>query len=446
MQSENKMATMPIPKLILSMSLPAMVSMLVQALYNVVDSIFVSRISEDALTAVSLAFPIQLLIVAAFVGLGIGMNANISRRLGQKNPHAAQSVISHGMIIGLFLSALVAFVGFFFTRPYFGWFTDSEYIISAGVRYTQIVTIFALFRIMAQTATSTLQGTGEMVHPMIAQLLGALFNIFLDPILIFGYLGLPAMGVAGAARATIISQLLSMIYIWYVLITKPNTLKPTIRNFSWDITIYRDILKVGLPAAIMQGLGSIMLAGVNGILAPFGKTALAVMGVYFKLQSLVFMPIFGLNTGTLPVVGFNFGAKDKSRVTGAVKFSASLALVYMSLSLIVFQLFPNAMLGIFDASAEMLRIGIPSLRIISLGFPFVAITIILSGALTGLNKAPYSLVISLVRQFIVLLPIAFVLGRLVGIDGVWFGFVAAEIVGVLLTLFLFSKAIKQQMS
>lgn len=441
----ERLGTTPIPKLIISMSLPAMISMLVQALYNVVDSLFVSRLGEDALTAVSLAFPLQLLVVAAFVGLGIGINANTSRRLGQGNLQAARQVSTQGFLIGLVLSILVALIGIFLTRPYFLLYTDNTYIIEEGTRYTIIVTVLSFFRILAQTATSTLQGTGQMFHPMVAQLIGALLNIVLDPIMIFGFAGFPALGVTGAAIATVVSQFISMAYIWYVLTFGDSPIKPEWRGLRYNPEISSDIIKVGLPAAIMQGLGSVMLAGVNGILAPFGATAIAVMGIYFKLQSLVFMPIFGLNTGTLPVVGFSYGAKNRHRLLGAVRFSSLVATGYMSLSLILFQWIPNQMLMIFDASPAMLDMGMPALKTISLSFPLVAATVIISGSLNGLGKSNYSLIISIVRQFGILLPAAYLLGQSLGLRGVWYGFVLAELVGISLTLLLFRRALKLQL-
>lgn len=436
---ENKMGVVPIPKLILTMALPAIFSMLVQALYNVVDSIFVAQISENALTAVSLAFPIQLIVVAAFVGLGIGMNANISRRLGQKNIPGAALVSTHGALFGLVLSGIVALIGIFLSGFYFSLFTNVPSILSDGTRYVQIVTILSVFRIMSQTATSTLQGSGEMVHPMIAQLLGAVANIILDPIMIFGWFGFPALGVPGAAIATILAQFLTMVYIWWWLYKGTSQIKPNFKTFKFDPEISKSIIAIGFPAAIMQGLGSVMLAGVNLIVAPFGVTALAVMGVYYKLQMIVFMPVFGLNTGTLPVVGFNFGAKLFKRLFGAIKFSTSLAIGYMSLCLIIFQFFPLAMLKLFDASPEMISLGIPALKTISFGFPMVAVTIILSGSFNALGKAQTSLFISIVRQLIVLLPISYLLGHFYGVDGIWYGLVIAEVIGVSLTLYLFLR-------
>lgn len=436
---ENKMGVVPIPKLILSMALPAIFSMLVQAMYNVVDSIFVAQVSENALTAVSLAFPIQLIVVAAFVGLGVGMNANISRRLGQGNIAGAALVSTHGAIFGLVLSGIVALIGIFLSGFYFAMFTDVPAILSDGTIYVQIVTILSVFRIMSQTATSTLQGSGEMVHPMIAQLLGALANIILDPIMIFGWFGFPALGVTGAAIATVIAQFLTMVYIWWWLYKGKSQIKPNFKRFRYDPEIGKSIIAIGFPAAIMQGLGSVMIAGVNLIVAPFGVTALAVVGVYYKLQTIVYMPVFGLNTGTLPVVGYNFGAKQTKRLFAAIRFSSLLAIGYMTTCMLVFQTFPHAMLRLFDASPDMIALGIPALRTISLGFPMLALTIILSGSFNALGKAQTSLFISIVRQLVVLLPSAYLLGQLYGTAGIWYGIVAAEVIGVSLTLFLFIR-------
>jgi putative MATE family efflux protein len=438
---EHKMASVPIPKLILGMAIPVIFSMMVQALYNVVDSIFVSRVSEQALTAVSLAFPIQLIIVAAFVGLGTGINSNISRKLGEGDQDSAISISEHGVLIALFLSVFVAIIGYLLSIVYFSWFTDDSSVIMDGRVYVQIVTIFAVFRILAHSGSSSLQGSGEMIKPMIAQLIGAIGNIILDPILIFGWFGLPAMGVRGAAIATVTAQAASMLYIGFVIIRGKEIIKLDMSKFKFNTKIIKGIIAVGFPSAVMQGLGSIMLAGVNLILAQFGESALAVMGVYFKLQSLVYMPIFGLAVGTMPVVGFNFGAKNLKRMLSAVKFSGTLAVIFMSLWVIVFQVFPRALLSIFNATEDMFSIGTDAMRIASLMFPMVAITIILSTSFNAIGKAHFSLMISIVRQIVILLPTAYFLSGMIGVNGVWIAFVVAEVVGVTITSLLFSKVI-----
>ncbi|MCK8060473.1 MULTISPECIES: MATE family efflux transporter [unclassified Fusibacter] len=439
----HKLSAVPIPKLILGMSIPVIFSMMVQALYNVVDSIFVSRVSEQALTAVSLAFPIQMIIVAAFVGLGTGINSNISRRLGEGNREEAISVSEHGVVIGLALSLVVAIIGILLSGSYFTWFTDDLSIISDGKIYVQIVTAFAVFRILGHTGSSSLQGSGEMIKPMVAQLIGAIGNIILDPILIFGWFGMPALGVKGAAIATITAQLFSMLYIWSVIARGKQEIRLDMKRFRFSTVTIKSIVAVGVPSAIMQGLGSVMLGGLNLILAQFGESALAVMGVYFKLQSLVYMPIFGLAVGTMPVVGFNFGAKNIRRMIAAVRFSTVLAVGFMSLWLVLFQLFPRQLLSIFNATPDMYSIGIDAMRIASVMFPMVAITIILSTSFNAIGKAHFSLAISSVRQLVILLPVAYLLAKSIGVNGVWFSLVLSECVGVTLTVIIFTKVYRK---
>lgn len=430
---------MPIPKLIVTMSLPAILSMMVQAMYNIVDSFFVARVGESALTAVSLAFPIQLVLIAAFVGLGIGINSSISRKLGSGDYKNAVNVAEHGYLLGLILYVLVAFLGIFFIDDFFTWFTKDSEILDQGVVYARIILMFSFGRILAQAGMSILQGSGEMVKPMKAQLIGAISNIIMDPILIFGWFGLPAMGVKGAAIATVTAQFLSMVYVFVTLFRGDNYIKLNLKAFKYDGKITKGIILVGLPAAIMQGLVAVMLTGLNKILSGYDDTAVAVLGVYYRLQSLVLMPVFGISQGTMPVVGFNFGAKNKQRILHALKFSGAMALAYMTFGFVVFQLFNVELLSLFKASDEMLSIGTTAFKRISLMFPLMAITIILSTGFQGMGKAHYSLVVTFLRQIIILLPLASILGKAFGLDALWFSFVSAELVGFALALGFFSK-------
>lgn len=440
---ENKMGVKPIPSLIMSMSLPVIFSMLVQALYNVVDRIFVSRVGEEALTGVSLAFPIQLIVIAAFVGLSTGVSSAISRKLGAKDTKSAVQVAEHGMFIGLLLYLIVAIVGLILAGTFFQNFTDNPLVIESGSTYIRIVLLFSFGIIMSHSVTSVMQGSGDMVKPMFAQLIGAITNIILDPILIFGLFGFPALGVKGAAIATVTAQIVAMIYVWILLYKGNSIIKPKFIDFKFDNHIISQILKVGIPTAVMQGLGSVMLTGMNFILSAFGDSAIAVMGVYFSLQSLVFMPVFGLSIGTMPVIGYNFGAKNKSRMIQAIKFSIGLAVGFMSVCFLLFQVFAKQFMGIFNATDQMIAIGVPAIRTISLIFPLVAVTIIVSTAFQGLGKAYFSLIISVIRQFIILLPVAYVLSRFNNVDLVWFAFIIAEIVGVTSALIIFVTTFKQ---
>jgi len=339
-QKENKMGTVPIPKLLFQMALPAIIAMMVQALYNIVDSIFVSRLGEEALTALSLAFPIQLIIIAFFVGLGIGINSLVSRKLGAKDVESATNAAEHGFIIAGILYVIIAILAFMVPKAFFANFTDDPLVIEYGVQYITIVMLFAFGRIFAQAGISVMQGTGEMVKPMKATMIGAIGNMILDPILIFGWFGIPAMGIRGAAIATVAAQILSMLYVFHAIFRQKVSLQLNMKSFHYDSKMVRQIVAVGLPATIMQGLGSVMLTGLNLILASFSGSAVAVLGVYFKLQSFIFMPIFGLGQGTMPIIGYSFGANNRPRMMEAIRFALLTAVTIMVLGTIVFQFFP----------------------------------------------------------------------------------------------------------
>ncbi|GKX30226.1 MATE family efflux transporter [Vallitalea longa] len=443
---QNKMGTMKISKLMFVMSGPAIIAMVVQALYNVVDSIFVARYSEDAFTAVSYAFPIQLIIIAFFVGLGIGINSLISRKLGEKDVETASNAAEHGLLMSLALYLIILLLGIFFANDFFEWFTKSKNIIELGTQYIQIIMFFSFGRLIAQAGMSILQGTGNMIHPMISQLIGAVINIILDPILIFGYFGLPEMGIRGAAIATVIGQILSMVYMLIVLYTKDHQVKLDFRSFKYDRNIIKGIMKVGLPAAVMQAIGSVMLIGLNLVLGSFGDVAVRVMGVYYKLQSFVFMPVFGLSQGIMPIVGYNYGAKNKERLMKAIKLGITAAIIYMSLGFLAFQIIPSQLFSLFNSSQEMVSIGVIAFRIISFIFPMAAISIMYSTSFQGMGKAHISMIVSIIRQLVVLLPCAFIFGKIFGLNGVWFSFITSEIAGLSVALISFKKVYKNQLS
>lgn len=440
---KNKMGNMPIPKLIITMSIPAIISMMVQALYNFIDSLFVAQIGKDALTAVSLAFPIQMVLIAAFVGLGIGINSAISRRLGEGKKEEAVLTAEHGYLIAIVLYAFVACLGIFFVDDFFQWFTDNETVLNYGVTYARIILIGSFGRILAQAGMSILQGSGEMKKPMYAQLIGAGTNIILDPIMIFGWFGLPAMGVAGAALATVIAQCLSMVYVFIVLRNGDNVIKLNLKHFKWQGRIAGKIMVVGLPAAIMQALVAVMITVLNKYISEINATGIAVLGIYFRVQSLVFMPIFGISQGMMPVVGYNFGAKQKKRVTSALKFAGILALTYMTLGMIVFQVFAENILLIFKSTDEMVTIGLVALRRISLMFPLVAINIVISTSFQGMGKAYYSLIVTIIRQILILLPLARFLGYNYGLDTMWYAFIITEVIGLIIALFFYQMVYRK---
>lgn len=437
---DNKMGSQPIPKLIMTMSLPMILAMLIQALYNVVDSIFVSRISttnNDGLTAISLAFPLQLIVIAVFVGLGVGINSLISRKLGEKDLHSALAVAENGVVLGVIVYTLIAIVGSIFARPFMNLFTESQEVVNYGVTYIRIIMIFAFGRIFAHTGNSVLQGTGEMVVPMIAMLIGAVLNIALDPILIFGYFGFSAMGVKGAAIATVVAQILSMIYVWVMLLTGKFMIKFNIKNFKPDRKIIRQILLISIPVAIMQALNSIALTAFNLILSQFGDVAISVMGAYFRLQFLVLMPIYGFSNGTMPIIGYNFGAKNKKRMKEAIVFSISVALVFMIICLGVFQIYPEELLALYKPSESMTMIGVHAFRTISYIFPLMAVNVLLNTGFQAFGKAHYSLITSVIRQLLILLPVAILLSKSNNINMVWYAFLISEILGLLVVAMLF---------
>ncbi len=435
--NKHKMAVMPIPRLILSMSLPAMLSMMVQAMYNIVDSLFVSRISEKALTAVSLAFPVQMVLVACFVGLGIGINSFVSRKLGEKDIESATSIAEHGYLLALILYGIVALGGFLFIDNFFILFTKDPVILKYSITYGRIILIFSFGRIFAQAGMSIMQGCGQMIIPMIAQLIGAISNIILDYIMIFGHFGFPAMGVKGAAIATVTAQGISMVFVFLMIFGGKQYLKLDLSKFKFNSQIAKGIILVGLPAAVMQGLVSFMLAGMNFILAAFGATSVAVLGIYYRLQSLIFMPVFGVSQGTMPVIGYNYGSKNKKRIISSLRFSSIITLGYMIIGLIIFQIFAGSFLNLFNSSEEMYAVGLVAFRRISLIFPFIGISVILSTAFQGMGKAYYSLIVSVLKQIIILLPLAWILGKFFGLDILWFSYLAAEIIGLIVSLFFF---------
>lgn len=437
---ENKMGVMPVGKLLLNMSLPMMISMLVMALYNVVDSMFVSRISENALTALSMAFPVQNLMVAVAAGLGVGLNAVLSRALGAKEHENVRRGATSGLFMLLVCALVFMLGGMTIVRAYFEAQTDIGEIIECGVSYTSIVTIGSLGLFMQILCERLFQSTGRTVLTMIIQGLGAIINIILDPIMIFGYFGMPAMGVAGAALATIIGQWTAAT-LGMIMNAKLNKeVSLSLRGFCLHWPTIRRILAIGVPSVIMQSIGSVMTFAMNQILIAFSSTAVAVFGVYFKLQSFVFMPVFGLNNGTVPIVAYNYGARRPDRMTKTVRYSITAAMSVMIIGTLVFHAIPNVLLGIFDASDEMLRIGVPALRIISVSFPIAGFCIGCGSVFQALGYSVYSMITSLVRQLVVLIPCAYLIGKITGnVTMVWWAFVAAELFSLILTIIFFRR-------
>lgn len=447
LQEGNKMGTMPVNKLLISMSLPMIISMLVQALYNVVDSIFVAQLSEEALTAVGLAVPMQNLMIAAATGMGVGINALLSRSLGEKDLEKANDSATQGLFLVFICYLIFLAVGLFATRAFVGMQTDLEGIIDYGSTYLRICCIFS-FGIFAQlTFERLLQSTGKTFYTMITQMTGAVINIILDPILIFGYFGFPKMGVTGAATATVVGQIVAAIMAIYFHMTKNTDIKINFKGFRPKRRIIKNLLYVGIPSILMQAIGSVMNFGINKILMTFTPTATAVFSIYFRLQGFVFMPIFGLNNGMVPIVAYNYGARNKERLTKTIKLSMIYAMAIMLIGFLLIQIFPEFFLNLFSASDNMMSIGVPALRTISLCFIFAGYGIIVSTVFQALGKGVQSLIISICRQLVVLLPAAYLLSKTGELSYVWFAFPIAEIASLILsTVFLlttYKKIIKE---
>lgn len=434
---ENKMGTMPVNKLLVTMSLPMVISMIVQALYNIVDSIFVSRLSEDALTAVSMAFPMQNLMISVAVGTGVGINAMLSRALGEKKFEAANKAAENGIFIEVLGYVLFLLIGIFVTKPFFLAQAGAGDIANMGIAYTRICLLMSFGIFMQIGFERILQSTGRTIFTMITQSTGAIINIILDPILIFGLFGMPKMGVAGAAIATVTGQICAAILAITFNLTKNPDVHISFKGFKPQIIFVKNILSVGIPSIIMSSVGSAMTFGMNKILITFSSTAVAVFGVYFKLNSFVFMPVFGLNNGMVPIVSYNYGAQNKKRLTKTIKLAIMYAVCIMFIGIMLFQFIPDVLLRLFDASDHMLEIGIPALRVISLSFAFAGICIVISSSLQALGHGFLSMMISITRQLIILLPSAYILAKFGGIHAVWWSFNIAEIASLTLSLLFF---------
>ncbi len=439
-QTENKMGIMPVKKLIVTMSLPMMISMLVQALYNIVDSIFVSQINENALTAVTLAFPMQMLVISFGGGTGVGINALLSKALGEKRFDRADKAAN----TGIFLTAIhyVAFLllGLFAAGPFIRTQTDDPEIIAFGTSYLSIVLVLSFGAFTQMLFERLLQSTGKTFQSMITQITGAVINIILDPILIFGLFGMPKLGVSGAAYATVFGQLTAGILalIFNIRINKEIHLTPRLIFHPDRWTIGR-IYAVGVPSILMMSIGSVMTYLMNRILIVFSTTATAVFGVYFKLQSFFFMPVFGLNNGLIPVLAYNYGAKKRERIQEALRFSILLAFCIMVVGMTVFLLIPGKLLDLFSASDAMKAIGIPALRTIAIHFPIAGISIALGSTFQAFSKSVYALVISVSRQLVVLIPAAFLLSLTGVLNLVWWAFPIAEVVSLLLSVYFYTR-------
>ena len=441
---ENKMGVMPIKRLVLSMSLPMMISMLVQALYNVVDSYFVAKVSENALAAVGMAFPYQNLMIAVAVGTGVGVNALLSRSLGAKDFDTANRTAENGVLLAVLSTLVFSIVGVVFAQPFFQAQSTDQDIVSKGVAYLRICAGLSFGLFLEIMFERLLQSTGRTFYTMITQGVGAIINIIMDPVLIFGIGPFPKMGVAGAAAATVMGQIVAAILALIFNITRNHEIQPSLKGFRPRASIIGRIYSVGIPTIVLNSISSVMTFGMNLILGAIStSTAVAVFNVYFKLQSFVFMPVFGLNNGMVPIVSYNFGARKRKRLTDTVRFCAILAVGIMLVGLVVIQLFPAPILGIFEASDEMLRIGVPALRIISLCFVFAGFNIICSSTFQALGNGVLSMIMSIGRQLVVLLPAAYLLSLTGDVTAVWWAFPIAEIASLAMALLFLRRIFRE---
>lgn len=432
-REENKMGTMPVNKLLLSMGIPMMISMLVQAMYNVVDSVFVSRICEDALTGVSLAFPAQNFMIALASGTGVGMNALLSRSLGAKEQQTANKAAVHGLFLALCSYLVFLIFGLFGVRAFMMSQTNDPEIVNYGTTYLSIICIVSFGMFFEMTLERILQGTGRTFYTMITQTTGAVINIILDPILIFGLLGAPELGIAGAAIATVFGQVVAGLMALMFNAKKNPDITISFKGFKPNLKIIKTIYAVGLPSILMISISSIMTYGMNLILIAFSSTATAVFGAYYKLQSFIFMPVFGLNNSMVPIIAYNYGARRPERIIKTVKLSVMYAVCIMLIGLLLFQTQPTMLLKFFAASDEMLAIGIPALRTISLSFLIAGFCVIGSSTQQAMGHGMFSMLISFARQLVVLLPVAFLLSKTGNLDLVWFSFPIAELASMIVT-------------
>jgi putative MATE family efflux protein len=442
-QTENKMGTMPVSKLLFTMSLPMMISMLVQALYNIIDSIFVAQISEAALTAVSLAFPIQNLMIAVSAGTCVGVNALLSRSLGEGRRDLANLAAVNGVFLAFVSYAVFAIMGLTLSRFYFSSQTSNPEIIELGVQYMIICTVLGFGIFGEMMFERIIQSTGRTIYNMYSQGTGAILNIIFDPILIFGLFGFPRMEVAGAAAATVLGQIIAAFIGLFINLRHNPEIHIRLRDIRPDRAIVREIYRVGLPSIVMQSIGSVMTFGMNKILISFTDTATAVFGAYFKLQSFIFMPVFGLNNGMVPIISYNYGAARLDRVRKTFQLTAATATVIMCVGCAAFNLIPGTLLGFFSPSEEMLRIGTVALRVISYSFLLAGFDIIAGSVCQAIGNPVYTLICSVCRQLVALLPAAWLLARTGVLDLVWFCFPISEVVSLVLSIIFLRRTMRR---
>lgn len=442
---ENKMGVMPVQKLLITMSLPVVISMFVQALYNLIDSIFVAQINQDALTAVNMAFPMQSLMIAFQTGLGVGMNAMISRLLGEKRPREAGEAATHGLILTLVNYIIFLIVGLTASGLFFRVQSKSEAVIAYGEEYLSVICVFSFGLFFQICFERLLQATGKTVYSMVMQGVGALINIFLDPVFIFGVplLGIPSMGVRGAAIATVLGQCIACGLGAFLHFKFNHDLKAVFKGFKLNFNVVMKIYAVGIPSILMSALVSVMTYCMNIILKDYEEAAATAFGVYFKLQSFIIMPVFGMNNGIVPIIAYNYGARKGERIIKTVKLGVIYAMAVMAVGVLLFQLFPTFFLSFFNPDEALIRIGVSALRTISIGFVFTGACIVLTSALQSLGNGVQSLIVFLVRLLVPVLPLAWLFGRLWGVEAIWFSLPVSEVCGLTLAVIFVMRTMKR---
>jgi putative MATE family efflux protein len=444
MEKENKMAVMPMPKLVVTMSIPLMLSLLIQSLYNIVDSIFVAMLSEEALTATSLAYPMQMLMIAVGVGTGVGANAVLSKNIGAGNQEKIENAAMTGVVLSLISTLVFVAVGIFFTKPFICAFTENEEIVEYGISYLSICMVFCLGSLVSTMFQRFLQSAGDTFYSMVSLIAGAVTNLILDPVFIFGFAGIPALGVRGAAIATVIGQWVSAFAAIWLNAVKNPVVKVRLKGFYMDGKTIAEIYKVGFPTIITQSIGSLMIASVNAILIPFSSTAVAFFGVYYKLQNFLFMPMNGLGQAAIPIVGFSYGAKKKERIKSAIRTVVPIAAGIALLATILFLVIPQVLLGLFSPSEEMLRLGVPALRVIAITFIPASITMVLGYSMSGLGNGLVNMIGTGLRQLILFVPLLYVFARNFGVEHCWYAIWISEAVAVIYSITATVRILKKK--
>lgn len=439
LEKENRLGVEPILPLLIKLSIPSILSMMIQALYNVVDSIYVGQYSKIGLSALSLAFPLQIILISVAVGTGVGASSLISRLLGRGEKRQASNAAEHVLLLSIVYGFVIGIIGIFFSRDLISIFTDDPQLIDLATEYISIIFKGSIFLFVPMLANNILRGEGNTFVPMVSMLIGSIINVVLDPFLIFGIGFFPELGVAGAAYATVFSRFISGIYIVYQVLNNKGDLQLDFKKFKFDFSILKDVYSVGFPAMVMQSLGSFTVGGLNIIVGSYNLDALAVVGMYFRLQSFVFMPVFGLNQGFMPIVGYNYGHNNIERMKSAIKYALVTGFVITTLGFILFQTIPGSLVRMFNDDPDLVRIGVDALKIISISFPIVGIAIVGATAFQAIGRGFISLSLSFLRQIIILLPLAYFLGRAGGLDYVWYSFPISEAISFVFMFILFKK-------